>query len=164
MTGSWRAVPVCCFRECLVGKAFPRDSCETFCLEVFFKCDFPTLHPYYIYPHYSQMYVRPFREKNPRLVFYNTYTHLLERESYSSLVRINCSLFSFPLQLSYLERRFVPKHNPHIFKMQWVFLELLGIIGRSQGWQMQHEACCGIRKARQDRVPRNLVGVGAWRA
>ena len=63
----------------------------------FFKCDFPTLHPYYIYPHYPQMYERPFREKNPRLVFYNTHTHLFERESYSSLVRNHCSLFSIPL-------------------------------------------------------------------
>ena len=43
------------------------------------------------------MYKRPFREKNPRLVFYNTHTHLFERESYSSLVRNHCSLFSIPL-------------------------------------------------------------------
>ena len=38
---------------------------ETLCLEDF-KCDFFILHPYYIYPHYSQKYERPFREKNPR--------------------------------------------------------------------------------------------------
>ena len=36
-----------------------------------FKCDFLTLHPYYIYPyyiypHYPQKYERLFREKNPR--------------------------------------------------------------------------------------------------
>ena len=31
-----------------------------------FKCDFLTLHPYYIYPHYPQKYRRPFKEKNPR--------------------------------------------------------------------------------------------------
>ena len=37
-------------------------------------------------------------------------------------------------------------------------------IGRSQGWQMQHGACCGIRRARQDMVLRSLVRVGAWRA
>ena len=60
-------------------------------------CEFLTLHPYYIYPHYPQMYERPFREKNPRLVFYNTYTHLFERQSYSSLVRNHCSIFSIPL-------------------------------------------------------------------
>ena len=42
-------------------------------------------------------------------------------------------------------------------------LVLLGSIGRSQGWQMQHGACCGIRRARQDTILRGLVGVGAWR-
>ena len=29
---------------------------------------------------------------------------------------------------------------------------------------MQHGACCGIQRARQDKVPRSPVGVGAWRA
>ena len=31
-----------------------------------FKCDFLTFHPYYIYPNYSQIVRRPFKEKNPR--------------------------------------------------------------------------------------------------
>ena len=31
-----------------------------------FKCDFLTLHPYYIYPHYPQIVRRPFRDKNLR--------------------------------------------------------------------------------------------------
>ena len=35
---------------------------------------------------------------------------------------------------------------------------LLGNIERSQGWQMKHEACCGIQRARQDTVLRNLGG------
>ena len=85
-----------------------------------FKCVFLTLHPYYIYPHYPQKYERPFREKNPRQVFYNTNTRL-QRESYSFLVRNHSNLFSFPFLLSYLEWRFVPKHNPHIFKVLRVF-------------------------------------------
>ena len=41
---------------------------------------------------------------------------------------------------------------------------LLGSIERSQGWQMQHGACCEIHRARQDTVLSSLVGVGAWRA
>ena len=45
------------------------------------------------------------------------HTHFLERESYSSLVRNHSSLFSFLLPFSYLERRFVPKHNPHLFRV-----------------------------------------------
>ena len=49
--------------------------------------------------------------------FSTTCTPFFKRESYLSLVRIYCSLFSFPLPLSYVEKIFVPKHNPHIFRM-----------------------------------------------
>ena len=58
--------------------------------------------------------------------FSTTHTHLLEREllilsekslSHSSLVRNHCSIFSFPLPLSYVERRFVPKHNSHLLRV-----------------------------------------------
>ena len=85
--------------------------------------------------------MRPFREKNPRQVFYNTHTHLLERESYSSLVRNHSNIFSFPLSLSYLERRFIPKHNPYLFRVQRVFWSL-GSFGDlpkevSEAWRMQ---------------------------
>ena len=40
-----------------------------------------------------------------------------------------------------------------------MFLELLGSIGRSQGWQMQYGACCEIRRVRQDTVLRSLVTI-----
>ena len=63
------------------------------------------------------------REK-PQIVVLQHNTPIFQRESYSSLVRNHCSLFSFPLPLSYLERRFVLKHNPHIFKVQRVFWSL----------------------------------------
>ena len=56
--------------------------------------------------------------------FSTTQTLIFQRESYSSLVRNPCSLFSIPLPLSYLERRFVPKHNPHLFRVQRVFWSL----------------------------------------
>ena len=78
--------------------------------------------------------------KNPRQVFYNT-THPSFRESYSSLVRNHCSLFSFPLPLSYIERRFVPKHNSHIFRVQRVFWNLGSFEDlpkeAGEAWQMQ---------------------------
>ena len=73
-------------------------------------------YTYYIYLYYPQMYVRPFREKTLDR-FSTTHTPIFLRESYSSLVRIHCSLFSFPLPLSYIEMRFVPKHNPHLFRV-----------------------------------------------
>ena len=41
---------------------------------------------------------------------------LLERTIHPQ-ERNSRSLFSSPLPLSYLERRFVPKHNPHLFKV-----------------------------------------------
>ena len=68
--------------------------------------------------------MRPFREKNPRQVFYNTTHPIFQRKSYSSLVRNHSSLFFFPLPLSYLERRFVPKYNPHLSRVQRVFWSL----------------------------------------
>ena len=49
---------------------------ETLCLENF-KCDFPTLHSYYIYPHYLQNCKEAIQRKILER-FYNT--HLLERE------------------------------------------------------------------------------------
>ena len=59
-----------------------------------------------------------FSKKNPRQVFNNT-THPSFRERATHpLVRNHCSLFSFPLPLSYLEKRFVPKHNSHLFRVQ----------------------------------------------
>ena len=76
--GSWRVVPGYQFRECLARRANSRDTRETLCLENF-KCNFLTLHLYYIYPHYPQKYVRLFREENPRKVFYNTTHPFLER-------------------------------------------------------------------------------------
>ena len=80
------------------------------------------------------------REK-PQIVVLQHNTPIFQRESYSSLVRNHCSLFSFPLPLSYLERRFVLKHNPHIFKVQRVFWSLgsFGDLSKEAGkaWLMQ---------------------------
>ena len=68
---------------------------------------------------------RPFRRK-PKKGFYNIPT-LLERTTHSQ-ERNPCSLFSFPLPILYLEKRFIPKHNPHLFRVQKVF-QSLGSIG-----------------------------------
>ena len=141
MTGSWRIVLGCCFRECLVGKAFPQDSHKTFCLEDFFLW----------IPYPSPLLYIPLLPTNVKeAIQREKHTPIFLRENYSSLVRNHCSLFSFPLPLSYIERRFLPKHYPHTFKVLRVFLVLLGSIGRCQEWRMQHGACCGIWRARQD--------------
>ena len=115
-----------------------------------FKYDFLALHLYYIYPYYPQKYERPFKEKNPRYVFYNT-THPSfkerathpQRESYSSFMRNHYSIFSFLLPLSYLKRKFVHKHNPHLFIVYRVFqsLENFGDLPKKadKAWRMQSD-------------------------
>ena len=89
------------------------------------------------------------------------HTHLLEKESYLSLVRNHCSFFSFPFPLSYLERRFVPKHNPHLFRVQKVFWRL-GSFGNlpkeaDEAWRMQSGV---LRNPKNQRIhdPKKFVG------
>ena len=120
MTESWRVVPGCRFHECLAGKTFPRDSRETFCLKdfnVWLSYPSPIL---YILSLLTNVW-GGHSERKTLDRFSTTHTPIFLRESYSSLVRNHCSLFSIPLPLTYLERRFVPKHNPHLFKVLRVF-------------------------------------------
>ena len=97
-----------------------------------FKCNFLTFHSYYIYPHSKRKTLGRFS---------TTHTPIFQRESYSSLVRNHSSLFSFPLPLSYLEKKFLPRHNPHIFRVQRVFWSLGSFRDlpkeASEAWQMQ---------------------------
>ena len=73
--------------------------------------------------------------------FSTTHTPIFQRESYPSLVRNHSNLFSFPFPLSYLERKFVPKHNPYLFRVQKVFQSLVsfGDLPKEAGeaWRMQ---------------------------
>ena len=132
-------MPDCQFHECLARRANPRDSRETLYLEDF-KCDFLTLHPYYIYPYYPQKYERLFKEKNPRYIFYNTHTHLLERELLILSEKSLQPLF-LPSPIAIPERRFVPKYNLHLFRVQKVFQSLgsFGDLPKEAGkaWWMQ---------------------------
>ena len=80
MIGSWKVMPGCQFCECLVGKAFPWDTCKTLCLKDFLSVTFlPFTHTIYTLITHKSIR-RLFREKNSRYVFYNTHTHLLERK------------------------------------------------------------------------------------
>ena len=80
-----------------------------------FKCDYYTLHPYYIYPHYPQNCKESIQKKTLESFLQHIY---LVKESYTSLSE-NSFIVSFPspLPLLYLERRFVPKHNSHLFRV-----------------------------------------------
>ena len=60
-------------------------------------------------------------ERKPQIGFYNTTHSSFRGRAIYPLKRNYCSLFSFLLPLSYIERRFVHKYNPHLFRMQRVF-------------------------------------------
>ena len=99
MTRSWRVVPGCCFHKCLAGKAFSRDSCKTFCLEVFLSVTcLPFTHA--IYTLITHKCKKGHSERKTLDRFSTTHTPIFLKESYSSLVRNHCSLFSIPLSLS----------------------------------------------------------------
>ena len=82
-------------------------------------------------------------------------------------MRNHCSLFSFTLPLSYIERRFAPKHNPHLSKCRKYFRtwEVLGIcLKKPVRLGGCNRAYCRIQKAREDIIPRSPLVAGAWRA
>ena len=60
-------------------------------------------------------------ERKPQIGFYNTTHSFFRGIAIYPLERNYCSLFSFLLPLSYIERRFVHKYNLHLFRVQRVF-------------------------------------------
>ena len=128
-----------------------------FCQPVQFDIHFLCLH--YLYPYYPQMWGELLRE-NPSQTTWeleNVYTYNSLHICFGNFLISYLSIF-IPL------RGWYPKHLPHSLRVSSEVLVLLGSIGRSLEWQMQHRACYGIQRTRQDTVPRSLVGVGAWRA
>ena len=71
--GSWSVKCRATFREHFVRYAISRSTRETLCLKDF-KCDFLTPHPYYIYPHYPQKYMRGHSERKTLNRFSTTHT------------------------------------------------------------------------------------------
>ena len=88
--------------------------------------------------------------------FSTTHTPIFQRESYSSSVRNHSNLFSFPLPLPYLGRRFVPKHIPHLFRVQRVFWSWgsFGDLTKEAGeaWWMQSGGIAGFGKLVKTRL------------
>ena len=132
----------CRFRECLMDKAFPRGSCETLCLKDFLRVTF-LLFTYTIYTFITHKCKRCHLERKTLDRFSTIHTLIFQRESYSSLVKNHCSLFFFPLPLSYLERRIIPKHNPLLFRVQRVFWSLgsFGDFPKEAGEAQQMQSC-----------------------
>ena len=145
--------------EYLASKASLRDTRKTFCsarLYIWYTLSAPTLY----------IPTLPTNDKESlweKTLAKNTWE--LEIVIPIILYTVVCGIFSSPAsQFPYCWEVDSPKHLPHYFRVSSDRLVLLGNIGRSQGWQMQHGAYCGIWKTRQDSVSRSLVGVGAWRA
>ena len=134
------------FRNCLTRCLLAKKACEKYMLEVEVSwqaisltsvsregptCEILAKHSTWrflsvtflpfthtIYTLITHKCMRGYSERKTLDRFSTTqHTYLLERESYSSVVRNHSSLFSFLLPFSYLERRFVPKHNPHLFRV-----------------------------------------------
>ena len=89
-------------------------------------------------------------ERKPQISFYNTIHPSFRGRATHHLERNHCSLFSFPLPLSYLERRFVPKHNSHLYRVWRVFWNLGSIWDlqkeADKAWQMQWGGIVGFGK------------------
>ena len=141
-------------REYLAGKAFP----ETFCSGRLYYL-IHTFCTYTIYTHITHKWEgKPLRE-NP------------SKNTWELEIIIPIFLYTFvygiphllPLHFHIIERLIVQTLTTPFESVKWSF-GAVGKYWKSQGWKMQHGACCGIRRARQDTVPRSLVGVRAWRA
>ena len=82
-------------------------------------------------------------------------------------MRNHSSLFSFPIPLSYLERRFVPNTTHTFLECRECFgaWEVLGICQKKPvSLGGCNQAYCGIQKASEDKTPRSPLVAGAWRA
>ena len=142
------------FRKCLASKAFSRDTHEIFC---FARLSF-LMHTFYTYTIYTPITHRCWGvllRENP-----NHKPWELE----IVIPKILCGfLLLLPLHIHILERLIVQTLTIHNLSVKWGF----GVVGKY--WKKPsvdgyNRAYCGIWKARQDMVPRSLVGVGAWRA
>ena len=185
-------------RKYLAGKAFSRDTYETFCYARLYYL-IHTFCAHTIYTHITDKWWRGLLRENPckntweleiviPTILYtfvygislsptspfpyhwevdsiNTYhtfweCHLRENPSKSTwelVIIIPTILYTFVCGISLSPNSPFPYHwevnstnTYHTFwECQVRFLVLLGSIGRSKGWQMQHRACCGIRGAKK---------------
>ena len=145
-----------------MGNAFLRDSLPGGFLSITFL---PFTHT--IYTLITHKCKRGYSKRKILDRFFTTHTPIFQRESYSSLVRNHCSLFSIPLPLSYLERRFVLKHNPHLFRLQRVFWSLgnFGELPKKAGeaWWMQSGILQDPVSQRRQRFGITSLEQEAWR-
>ena len=112
------------FCECFVGKAFPRDTCKTFC---FARLSFliHTIYTHIIYTLITHRCWGVLLKENPSLRLKYFYTHNSLQNSLWIFLNSYLSI-SIPL------RGWLPKHLPHHFRVASEVLVLLESIERSQ--------------------------------
>ena len=100
--------------------------------------------------------------------FSTTHTHPSFRESYSSLSENSFVVSSLSFSHCYTLRRDLYPNTTHTYSECRECFGAWEALGICQKKPMRLGRCnrayCGIWKARQNTVPRSLVGVGAWRA
>ena len=96
-----------------------------------------------------------------------THTLIFLRESYSSLVRNHCSLFSIPLPCHTL-RGYLYPNTTHTYSECRECFGAWEALGNCQKKLVRLGGCnrvdCGIWRAREDKAWRSQLVAGAWRA
>ena len=146
------------FHECLTGKAFPRDTHETF---YFANLSYliHNISTHTIYTPITHICRRVLLRENP-----NHTPWELEIVILTFLYTIHCGFpHLLPLHFHILDRLIAQTLTTPILSVKWGF----GTSGKH--WKKTsfggcNQAYCKIQRARQDTVLRSLVGVGAWRA
>ena len=146
------------FREYLAGKAFPRNTRETFCFARLYYL-IHTFCTHTIYTHITDKWWGVLLRENPSLKPWE-----LEIIIPIYLYTYACG---FPQLLSLnfhtIERLIAQKLTTPFRSVKWGF-GATGKHWKKPGFAGCNRAYCGIRRARQDMVPRSLIGVGDWRA
>ena len=146
------------FHECFAGKAFLRDTHEIF---YFARLSFlkHTMCTHTIYTPITHRCWWVLLRENP-----NHKSWELEIVIPTILYTITCGFSSTPTSPFHILERLIAQTLTTPFQsVKWGF----GVAGKhwkKLGFGGCNRAYCGIRRARQDIVPRSLVGVGAWRA
>ena len=117
MIGRRRVIPAQSFCKCLAGKAFPRNTCETFYLANLSCFVLPSLYPHYIYPHYPHIVRSAFQRENPR-----KYTWELEIVILTIIYTFPCGLPLFlSLYIQILERLIAQTLTTPNLSVKWGF-------------------------------------------
>ena len=146
------------FRECLVGKAFLRDTHETFC---FANLSYliHTISTHTIYTIITHRCWGVLLRENPN---HNPWE--LEIVIPTFLYTIHCGFSSTPTSPFLYPWEVDSPNTYHTHSEYQVRFWCCRKHWKKPSFGRCNRVYCGIRRAKQDMIPRSLVGVGAWRA